>query len=205
MSEKKIILASRVVSMLSTPFYLPVLGLIFMFIFSYLSIFPPMYKVLMVVLFYLFTVLLPTYIIHVYTKYQGWTPKQLSVRERRMIPYIISILCYFVGYYLLSLMNTPNFISVILVVAIIIQVLCVAINHWWKISIHSSAIGGATGMVVAFSFILGFDPTWWLCLLTLFAGMVGTSRMILRQHSLSQVVCGYLLGLLAGFVIVIVV
>ena len=51
MSEKKIILASRVVSMLSTPFYLPVLDLIFMCIFSYLSIFPPMYKVLMVVLF----------------------------------------------------------------------------------------------------------------------------------------------------------
>ena len=205
MSEKKIILASRVVSMLSTPFYLPVLGLIFMFIFSYLSIFPPMYKVLMVVLFYLFTVLLPTYIIHVYTKYQGWTPKQLSVRERRMIPYIISILCYFVGYYLLSLMNTPNFISVILVVAIIIQVLCVAINHWWKISIHSAAIGGATGMVIAFSFILDFDPTWWLCLLTLFGGMVGASRMVLSQHSLSQVVGGYLLAPLAGIVVVMVV
>lgn len=39
MSDKKIILASRIVSMLSTPFYLPVLGLIFMFAFSYLSIF----------------------------------------------------------------------------------------------------------------------------------------------------------------------
>ncbi len=191
--------------MLSTPFYLPVLGLIFLFIFSYLSMFPTMYKLFMILIFYLFSVLIPTYLIHVYRRYQGWTPKQLGTRERRMIPYIISIMCYFTGYYLLNLFNTPDFISVIFVVAIIIEVLCAAINRKWKISIHSGGIGGVTGMVVAFSFILNFDPTWWLCLLVLIAGLVGTSRMILRQHSLSQVVCGYLLGLLSGFVIVMVI
>ena len=110
--------------MVTTPFYLPVLGLIFLFTFSYLSIFPTMYKLLMVLLFYLFSVLLPTYLIHVYSKYEGWTTKQLINRERRMVPYVISILCYFLGFYLLTLMNTPDFISVIFVVAIIIQVLC---------------------------------------------------------------------------------
>jgi membrane-associated phospholipid phosphatase len=120
-----------------------------------------------------------------------------------MIPYIISIFCYFTGYYILNLMNTPDFISIILVVAIIIQVLCVAVNHWWKVSIHNAAIGGVTGMVIGFSFILGFDPTKWLCILLVIAGMVGTSRMILRQHTLSQVVCGYVIGLLAGFIIVV--
>lgn len=205
MTEKNIILTSRIISMLSTPFYLPVLGLIVLFMFSYLSIFPVMYKVFMVLIFYLFTVLLPTYLIHVYRKYQGWTPKQLGMRERRMIPYIISIFCYFTGYYLLTLMNTPDFISVILVVAIIIEVLCVAINRWWKISIHNAAIGGVTGMVIAFSFILGFDPTWWLCVLLILAGLIGTARMVLRQHTLSQVVCGYLIGFLTGLITVAVI
>lgn len=205
MNEKNIIMTARVVSMITTPFYLPVLGLIFLFIFSYLNMFPPMYKLCMVLLFYIFSVLLPTYLIHVYRRYQGWTPKQLGKRERRMIPYIISIMCYFTGYYLLNLFNTPSFISVILVVSIIIEVLCAMINRWWKISIHNAGIGGITGMVLAFSFILNFDPTWWLCLLLLLAGMVGTSRMVLRQHSLSQIVCGYLLGLTAGFITVIIV
>lgn len=191
--------------MVTIPFYLPVLGLIFMFMFSYLSMFPTIYKLFMVMIFYLFTVLLPTYLIHLYQKYQGWTPKQLGVRERRMVPYVISFLCYFTGYYLLNVFNTPDFISVILVVAIIIQVVCAAINRWWKISIHSAGIGGVTGMVIAFSFLLDFDPTWWLCLLLLIAGIVGTSRMVLRQHSLSQIVCGYLVGLFAGVITVIVV
>ncbi|MDY6266961.1 MAG: hypothetical protein SPM31_07530 [Prevotella sp.] len=205
MNEKKIILASRIISMVTTPFYLPVLGLIFLFTFSYLSIFPTMYKLLMVLLFYLFSVLLPTYLIHVYSKYEGWTTKQLINRERRMVPYVISILCYFLGFYLLTLMNTPDFISVIFVVAIIIQVLCAAVNRWWKISIHSAGIGGVTGMVVAFSVILSFDPTWWLCMLLLIAGLVGTARMVLRQHSLAQIVCGYLIGLASGFIIVMVI
>ncbi|GJG68151.1 membrane protein [Prevotella lacticifex] len=191
--------------MVTTPFYLPVLGLIFLFTFSYLSIFPTMYKLLMVLLFYLFSVLLPTYLIHVYSKYEGWTTKQLINRERRMVPYVISILCYFLGFYLLTLMNTPDFISVIFVVAIIIQVLCAAVNRWWKISIHSAGIGGVTGMVIAFSFILSFDPTWWLCMLLLIAGLVGTARMVLRQHSLAQIVCGYLIGLASGFIIVMVI
>lgn len=191
--------------MVTTPFYLPVLGLIFLFTFSYLSIFPTMYKLLMVLLFYLFSVLLPTYLIHVYSKYEGWTTKQLINRECRMVPYVISILCYFLGFYLLTLMNTPDFISVIFVVAIIIQVLCAAVNRWWKISIHSAGIGGVTGMVVAFSFILSFDPTWWLCMLLLIAGLVGTARMVLRQHSLAQIVCGYLIGLASGFIIVMVI
>lgn len=191
--------------MVTTPFYLPVLGLIFLFTFSYLSIFPTMYKLLMVLLFYLFSVLLPTYLIHVYSKYEGWTTKQLINRERRMVPYVISILCYFLGFYLLTLMNTPDFINVIFVVAIIIQVLCAAVNRWWKISIHSAGIGGVTGMVVAFSVILSFDPTWWLCMLLLIAGLVGTARMVLRQHSLAQIVCGYLIGLASGFIIVMVI
>ena len=191
--------------MVTTPFYLPVLGLIFLFTFSYLSIFPTMYKLLMVLLFYLFSVLLPTYLIHVYSKYEGWTTKQLISRERRMVPYVISILCYFLGFYLLTLMNTPDFISVIFVVAIIIQVLCAAVNRWWKISIHSAGIGGVTGMVIAFSLILSFDPTWWLCMLLLIAGLVGTARMVLRQHSLAQIVCGYLIGLASGFIIVMVI
>ena len=191
--------------MVTTPFYLPVLGLIFLFTFSYLSIFPTMYKLLMVLLFYLFSVLLPTYLIHVYSKYEGWTTKQLINRERRMVPYVISILCYFLGFYLLTLMNTPDFISVIFVVAIIIQVLCAAVYRWWKISIHSAGIGGVTGMVVAFSVILSFDPTWWLCMLLLIAGLVGTARMVLRQHSLAQIVCGYLIGLASGFIIVMVI
>lgn len=39
----------------------------------------------------------------------------------------------------------------------------------------------------------------WFCTILIIAGMVGTSRMILRQHSLSQIIAGFLMGVVLGF------
>ena len=92
----------------------------------------------------------------------------------------------------------------ILIVALMIQIICSIVNVWWKISTHTAAIGGVEGAIVAFSIIFGFNPVFWICVAIIVAGMLGTSRMILRQHSLSQVVAGFLLGCIVGFMILFV-
>mgnify|MGYP000323773949 FL=1 len=205
MSEKNIILTARIVSLLFTPFYLPLIGVLALLFFSYLSLFPWQVKVVILALIYLSTLLLPTFLIHLYRKYQGWTPLQMGLKERRMVPYIISILCYFGCYYVVNICHMPHPISSILVVAVLIQVLCAIINVWWKISTHTTGLGGVAGSLLAFAAMFNFDPTWWLCLVLFLAGMVGSSRMILRQHTLTQVVTGFFLGLLCGFFVIIFV
>ena len=50
--------------MLFTPFYLPFIGLVALFLFSYLSIFPWQYKLQVLTMAYLFTILMPTVMIH---------------------------------------------------------------------------------------------------------------------------------------------
>ena len=199
MKEKNIILAARVMSMLFTPFYLPIVGLIALFTFSYMALLPWDYKLEVLLLVYFFTVLIPTILIHLYRRYQGWNLIELGAKERRLIPYIISLLCYFSCYYIMSVLQIPHFMARILMAALIIQVLCAVINIWWKISTHSAAIGGVAGALMAFSFLFMFNPTWWLCLVFIIGGMVGTSRMILRQHTLWQVVAGFLLGMACAF------
>ena len=57
MNEKNILLAARVVSLLFTPYYLPVVGLIALFTFSYLSMLPRGYQLTMLLIVYLSTVL----------------------------------------------------------------------------------------------------------------------------------------------------
>lgn len=195
MKEKNIILAARVLSMLFTPFYLP---LVAMFVFSYLSILDLSYKLIVLTLVYAMTILLPTLLIHTYRNYQGWTSKELGVKERRMIPYIISILCYFLCFYVMNIFHMPAFMGSIVVAALFIQIVCAIINIWWKISTHTAAIGGFFGALSALSLIFDFNPLWWLCLVLLLAGLVGTSRMILRQHTLAQVVMGFLTGAAVG-------
>jgi membrane-associated phospholipid phosphatase len=87
----------------------------------------------------------------------------------------------------------------VLVGALGIQIACAFINLWWKISTHCAGTGGAIGALVAYSIVFGFNPTGWLCLLILISGLVGSSRMLLRQHTLMQVVAGTIVGCICGF------
>lgn len=196
---RKIILTARFISVIFTPFYLPLLGLLALFVFSYLSLLPWVYKCTVLGIVFFFTVLLPTTLIRIYRHFQGWTLIELGQRERRMVPYLISILCYFVSIYVMDELHIPHFMSNILLVALIIQIVCALINVVWKISTHMAAIGGVTGALAAFSFFFHFNPIWWLCLLIFLAGLLGTSRLILRQHTLLQVVAGYIIGLICSF------
>ena len=201
---KKIMIAARVISLIFTPFYLPTVGLLALFTLSYLSLLPTSYKLMVLAIVYLFTVLLPTFLIHLYRRYQNWNLIELGQRERRMVPYVISILCYFVCVYIMESMHIPHFMSSILVVALMIQIICSIVNVWWKISTHTAAIGGMAGAIAAFSVIFSFNPVFWLSLVLIVAGMLGTCRMILRQHSLSQVVVGFMLGSIMGFMVLFV-
>lgn len=196
--EKNIILTARVVSMVFTPFYLPIVGLAALFFLSYLSLMPLAYKLQVLTLVYFFTILLPTVLIHMYRKYQGWNLIELGHKERRMVPYVISILCYFFCVYIMDMLHIPHFMGTIVSAALAIQIVCALINVWWKISTHTSAIGGVAGALFVFGEFFGFNPVWWLCLVLVLAGILGTARMILRQHSLSQVVAGFLVGLVCS-------
>ena len=161
MNEKNILLAARVVSLLFTPYYLPVVGLIALFTFSYLSMLPRGYQLTMLLIVYLSTVLFPTHV--------------------------------------------PHVINSIVVAALAIQIICALINIGWGVSSHTAAIGGVTGGLLAFSLIFNFNPVWWLCVMILLAGIVATSRMILRQHTLAQVLAGFFLGLVTAFFIILLV
>ena len=198
--EKSIILTARVVSMLFTPFYLPLVGMIALFSFSYLGLMPWGYKLQVLTLVYLFTILLPSVLIHLYRRYRGWTLIELGHKERRAVPYVISILCYFFCIYLMDLLHIPHFMGSILYAALFIQVVCALINVWWKISTHTAAIGGVAGALFVFGELFGFNPVWWLCVVLILAGILGTSRMILRQHSLLQVIVGFVVGIVCSVV-----
>lgn len=202
MKEKNIILAARIMSMIFTPFYLPLVGLVALFLFSYMSLLPLAYKLPMLLTVYISTILMPSLLIHLYRRVQGWTSKELGRKERRVVPYLISILCYFGCFFLMEYRNTPRVISIILVAALVIQMVCALINVWWKISTHTAGIGGLAGGLVVYSIAFSFNPIWWLAFVILLAGMVGTARMILRQHTLAQVVTGFLVGVVCALFII---
>ena len=196
--EKQIIMTARLVSLIFTPFYLPLVGLIVLFSLSYLNQYPLSYKFFVLIIVYFFTILLPTLLIHLYRRYQGWSLFELGRRERRVVPYAISILCYFTCIYLMERMHMPHFMGSIVIAALLIQIVCALVNVWWKISTHTAAIGGMAGALFVFSELFGFNPVWWFCLIFIIAGILGTARMLLRQHTLGQVVGGFFVGIVCA-------
>lgn len=196
-------LVARSISAIFMPLYLPLVGITLLFVFTFLDALSFRFKIIVLLMVYLLTIILPRLLIKLYTHYMGIHPIHLLQREKRAVPYTITLVCYLLCYYLMTAVHLPHLITGVVSAALAIEAVCAASNSWTKISTHTAGIGGVAGALQAFSFIFNFNPVWWLCLTFVVAGMVGSSRMILRQHTLGQVVGGFCVGLVTAFAVVI--
>jgi membrane-associated phospholipid phosphatase len=197
--NKGLIITAKVVSLIFTPFYLPLVGIALLLTFTFLSGLPTNYKLLLAATVYLLTVFIPTILIFLYRLVRGWSLQELGQKHHRIVPYAISIVCYLMCIWMLDRVYVNHEIISIIIAALVIQAASIVVNFFWKISTHSAAIGGVTGALVAYGLIFEFNPLGWLCLSILVSGIVGSARIILRQHSLGQVVAGYFLGVACAF------
>lgn len=195
MNEKKLIQAAKIISALFSPFYAPLWAFIGLFLFSYLKLLPFGYKAIILLMVYGFTIFIPRVSIGIFRRINKWTHWQLSHREHRHTPYILTLISYCTCLILMSSMNMAMFIRGIVMAALIAQIICVIINVWWKVSTHMVGMGGLVGSLFAFSSIFFFNPLPFGCVLIFLSGLLGTSRIILRQHSLAQVIVGFIIGL----------
>ena len=198
MNEKRLRTASRIISGIFNPFIIPFGGFLVLFLFSYLRIMPFQYKLIVLAVVYCFTILMPMLTIFLFQKINGWGIKELSHREKRFIPYILTIMAYVFCLLMMYKLNLPRYMSGIILATVIAMVICIFINLKWKISEHMTGMGGVVGGLIAFSFLFNYNPVWWLCFFILIAGMLGTSRIILKQHTLGQVLSGFVVGVICA-------
>ena len=198
MEEKYLRSAARVLSTIFTPFYVPTVGFAALFLFTYLKMLPVLYQFIVVGVVYLFTVVLPMAAIYFYQKVNGWSLRHLGHREKRIVPYAMTIVSYVTCLLLMYRMGIPRFMSGILVSSLLAMIFCAVVNIWWKISAHMAAIGQFIGGMVSLSLLFFYDPIGWLCFAIIVAGMLGTSRIILRQHTLPEVLVGFVVGFVCG-------
>ena len=198
-SNKVLIISAQVVSLVFSPFYLPVLAFIILFFFSYLNYMSWNYNLWVILMVYSFTVLFPWLGITLYRKINGWTRHELGRKERRIIPYLISICSYAGLLGVMAELRMPRFTLALIVAALSIQTACALVNIWMKVSTHAAASGGLIGCIMAFSGLFVFDPTLALCISFILNGIVCTARLILRQHTLTDLWVGTAIGILCGF------
>lgn len=192
---KAVITVSRIISGIFNPFIIPFAAFLVLFLFSYLRMLPLQYKLLVLGIVYCFTILLPMVSIFLFQKINGMKIKDLSNREKRFVPYGLTIVAYLFCLLMMYKLNMPYYMSGIIMATLLATVVCVVLNLKWKISEHMAGMGGVVGGLLCFSFLFNYNPVWWLCLFILIAGVLGTARILLKQHTLGQVLSGFSVGL----------
>ena len=82
-ADKTMLQVARATSMVFTPFSIPFLSFLVLFLFSYLRIMPIQYKLIVLGIVYCFTILTPTITIFLFRKINGFARQELSERKKR--------------------------------------------------------------------------------------------------------------------------
>jgi hypothetical protein len=198
MEKRKVIKAAQIISGIFNPFVIPFGAFIVLFFFSYLNIMPLQYKLLVLGVVYCFTILLPTISIFLFRKINGWESKDLIDREKRFVPYLLTITAYVFCLIMMYKLNIPRYMTGIIVATLASMAICVIVNLKWKLSEHMAGMGGVVGGLIAFSFLFNYNPVWWLCLFILIAGLLGSARVTLQHHTLGEVLTGFVVGFICA-------
>ena len=200
-ADRTLIRTARVISAIFTPFSIPFLAFLILFLFSYLRIMPIQYKLIVLGVVYCFTILIPTLTIFLFRKINGFSPEDLGERKRRFMPFLLTITSYVFCLVMMHRLNIPWYMTGIILAALIMMVICIVVNLKWKLSEHMAGVGAIVGGLVSFSALFGYNPVWWLCLFILIAGVLGTARIILQHHTLGEVLVGFAVGLICSLLV----
>ena len=186
--------AAHIMSAFFHPLLIPTIGFILLFNSGfYFSILP-----WSVVKFILLTVFLSTCVLPAISILILSLNPRFDIRMEkntdRIMPLILSSAFYYVGYMILQKLPVYPIYKFFLIASILVQITLLFVTIRWKISAHAAAIGGLLGGFLMLSFRLQENPVWILSSLILAAGIVGTARLILGKHTVSQVSAGFLLG-----------
>lgn len=187
---------AKLLSSLLHPLLMPTYGfLIIFYTNNYFSTFTSSnLKIVILSITFIFTFLLP--IINVLILFKMGRIKSLSMetKEERIIPYTSAALYYFALFYLFYNAGFPNIFQILILGAALSILLIIFVSLKWKISAHTTGIGGLAGAALGITYRFQLDMHLVLMLIILFSGIVGYARLKLNAHTPAQVYSGFILG-----------
>jgi hypothetical protein len=118
----------------------------------------------------------------------------VSRRTQRVGPFIFGIVSVMIGWLALTLTNGPRNLQTVMIITALSGIIMMVITFWWKISMHASSLGGVATMLTALYGAVMLP----LFVLLIF---VSWSRVVLRRHTVPQVIAGSLAGIVLSLVI----
>ncbi|PCI94316.1 MAG: hypothetical protein COB15_14550 [Flavobacteriales bacterium] len=195
--------AAKIISTVFHPLAMPIIGLLIIFnTDSYINYAIDIEtKIITLLLISIYTLIVPilTTLLLLFSKFIN--SLEMETQKERIIPYLFTITCYIITLYQLAKSPAPPIIFNFMKGATLSVMLAFIINIRWKISAHMIGIGGLTGALLCISMLLEVYITPYLVYALLIAGLIGSSRLILKAHTPLQIYVGFAVGVICQFAV----
>lgn len=123
----------------------------------------------------------------------------LPKREERTAPYVLTLFYQAMAYYLMRQNDHDPATFALLFGGMAALFTTLLINLQWKISAHMVGIGGLLGTLTGLLLLHGTIAPLQLAPFILVAGVLGTSRLLVSDHTPAQIHVGGAVGFLCTF------
>ena len=187
---------STAVSWLMSPLLMPVYGIVLVFMLTLYSYVPMGVKLGFSLIVAGVTIVVPALMVLLLKRLGMVHDLGLNGRKERTIPYIVTILCMGGTAVFLAMKGFPMWVVMFYAGGALAGLIEAIINNWWKISAHCAGIAGLCALLVHIMQQDFYSPAtfWWLLVTILLSGLLGTARLWLNRHTVTQVLAGYAVG-----------
>ena len=194
---------SHVISTVFQPLLMPTYGVMLLFMYSYFGVAYSNRFWHIVTPIILISFVIPGILINLLLRIGLISDLSLKVRKERFYPYFITLLSYSAMVIFYYKAQMPTWFITMMAGSIAIMIIAILITLIWKISAHMFGVGGLVGGVMSVCYYVEHSNPYWLFIgLFILACSVGTSRLILKRHTLAQVIAGFLLGFSVALIFV---
>lgn len=197
-------LISEVVSILFHPVFMPLYGLLIIFLAPTIFIYIPgnVKRVIFMLVMINMTVV-PLAMLPLFRYRNIISSFSLTDAGERVMPLALGLLMYILTTIIFFSYQIPALIKSFILAASVALFILLMVTLMWKISIHSAGMGGLLATVMALSLRMGAPLTGYMVALILFSGVVMAARLYLGAHKPGQVYLGFLAGFLPFMVIML--
>lgn len=187
--------AAPVISALFHPLVMPTLGLLLLLNSgTYISLLDPAAKRAILFVMALGTLVFPLIMVPILYYRNLLSSMESVTREERLVPQVIILILYIITVvYFIRLPLSRAIHAYVLSVAITLFVL-IALNLKFRISFHTTALGGMTGLIIALIFLYETPLLLFLLLTIIAGGLTATAQLAQGVQRSGEVYVGYLLG-----------
>jgi len=185
---------AKFVSYIFHPITFPIVGAFIYFLLVPQFIFKQQEYLFLLVIF-LGTYIFPILLMVLMKSFKMISSYHIDSIEERKFPIVLFIsIAYFFGWWL-QRFGTVNLLSLLFYGYAVGMLVAYGLLHLkFKISLHTSAIGGLIGFLISFSLFYEQNILFLLIALVILTGFIGSARLKLGAHTMNEVFWGAILG-----------